>query len=176
MLSALANRGFGTIGPAMALKPGACGAEVGATLGAVDGLVVFTAEPTQVTTGGLRDLAAETWDLGALAAVYAGFTERFAPLAAALDDDQALDGAESLVARLLLVHEFRRIALRDPGLPASALPRDWPGAKARGLFRACYARLTPAAERHVQAHFVDIGGPLRPLSGNTRTGRTINAA
>ena len=175
-LTTLFDRGFGAVGPTMALKPGDCVAEVRATLGDVDGLVVFVARPPLAASSGLSDLAAESWDLDALATVYTGFEALFGPLAMALDDGQALDGPESLVARLLLVHEFRRIALRDPSLPVSALPRDWPGETARNLFRACYDRLTPAAEKHVHARFVDVGGPVPTLPGYPRIAADSNAA
>lgn len=177
VLSALANQGFGAIGQTMALKPGDCAAEIETTLGpGATGLVVFKALPTQVAIGGLKAMAADIWDFEGLATVYTDFAQRFGPLAAALEGGKPLDGAESLVARLLLVHEFRRIALRDPGLPASALPDGWPGVKARALFRACYDRLTPAAERHVHARFVDVDGPLRKRPGDPQLSRNSNAA
>ena len=175
-LAALGGRGFGAVGPTMAVKPGNRAAEVRATLGSAIGLVVFIARPAEMTTDGLKDLAADTWDLGILSSAYADFARRFSPLAASLDNGSTLDGAESLVARLLLVHEFRRIALRDPGLPGLALPDDWPGAMARSLFRACYDRLTPATEQHVRAGFVDIAGPLCQLPGYPPTAPNSNAA
>lgn len=175
-LAALVKRGFGAVGPAMALKPGDCVAEAQATLGAGSRPVMFTARPCHLAGEGLFELAADTWDLDGLSAVYADFIRLFAPLAAALEAGQAPDDAGSLVARLLLVHEFRRIALRDPGLPAAALPADWSGAAARALFRICYDRLTPAAERHVHARFVDVAGPLRKLSGPPKIARNSNAA
>ncbi|MCU0820598.1 MAG: hypothetical protein MUF11_15085 [Beijerinckiaceae bacterium] len=41
---------------------------------------------------------------------------------------------EARLARLMLVHEFRRIVLRDPFLPEMLLPKDWPGGRARAAF------------------------------------------
>ena len=167
-LTALINRGFGAIGPNVALKPGDCGAEVRAILGADHGHVVFTAPPVPADPGALAQLAADTWDLAALSRVYAAFIQRFRPLTAALVSGETLSGAECLVARLLLVHEFRRIALSDPALPISALPGDWTGTPARAMFQDCYDRLTPAAERHVLSRFVDVSGLLRPLRAHPR--------
>lgn len=43
---------------------------------------------------------------------------------------------EARLARLMLVHEFRRIVLRDPFLPEALLPPDWPGREARIAFDA----------------------------------------
>jgi len=50
--------------------------------------------------------------------------------------------AEARLVRLMLVHEFRRIVLRDPFLPEAVLPKDWPGSPARLAF--------DAALQHVQ--------------------------
>ncbi|MCB9959764.1 MAG: PaaX family transcriptional regulator [Rhodospirillaceae bacterium] len=176
VLATLGGLGFGAMAPSLALKPGDCRAEVRATLGGGRRSVLFTARPEQLAAGSLAALAADTWDLDGLSAVYADFTHRFQPLTAAFDAGQRLGGAESLVARLLLVHEFRRIALRDPGLPVSALPADWAGTAARALFRRCYDRLTAVAERHVLSHFVDAEGPLRPVPRLPRIARGSNAA
>lgn len=47
-----------------------------------------------------------------------------------------------MAARTLLIHHWRRIALRDPGLPAALLPRDRTGEAARNQVR----RLLPDSE------------------------------
>lgn len=154
-MEALARRGFGLAG-GFALKPGEAGPEARAALGG--GAVIFRGPP-QAGSGGLAALAASAWDLDALSAAYAGFRRRFAPLAAALDEEAPCDAA-ALALRLLLVHDFRHIALRDPGLPVSALPPGWEGAAARALFRGLHAALTPAAGRRVRATVLGRDGPL----------------
>ena len=176
VLTTLAGRGFGPIGPTMVLKPGDRRAEARSMLGTGHRSVLFTARPDQLAPGALADLASDTWDLGGLSAVYADFTLRFQPLATAMSAGSVLGGAESLVARLLLVHEFRRIALRDPGLPASALPPDWAGTAARALFRNSYDRLTPATERHVLTQFVTADGPPKPVPATQAAVRDSDAA
>ena len=107
---------------------------------------------------------------------YDAFCSRFQPLGAALAAGSPLEAAECLAARLLLVHDFRRIALRDPDLPASALPDGWAGGTARLLFQDCYDRLTTMAERHVCSRFVDMKGPLRPLGTLPGLRRATDAA
>ncbi len=167
-ISALATRGFGVLGPKIVLKPGDAMQEVRGALGG-SGFVAFTAPAAAVGMRSLAELAADTWDLGPMSNAYDAFCTRFRPLAAALDAGGPPEAAECLAARLLLVHDFRRIALKDPELPASALPDGWAGGPARLLFRDCYDRLTPIAERHVCSRFVDMKGALRPLSGDQRT-------
>ena len=42
------------------------------------------------------------------------------------------------LARLLLIHEYRKLLLRDPQLPDELLPADWEGKAARLLCRNIY--------------------------------------
>jgi phenylacetic acid degradation operon negative regulatory protein len=61
---------------------------------------------------------------------------------------------------VLLIHEFRRIVLRDPGLPAALLPVDWPGAAARQLAGQLYRKLVAESEAYLGANAQDEKGPL----------------
>lgn len=109
--------------------------------------------------------AARHWDLAAHAARYRAVLAAFAPAeagAARLPPQQALG------LRLRLVHDFRLALLRDPRLPASALPRDWPGLAARRLFCRLYAALSPAAEAEAAALLEGRDGPLPAMTGATR--------
>lgn len=105
-------------------------------------------------------LAAAAWKLAPMAAAYRAFIDRFAPLEKALAAHKPAAGADALIARVLLIHEFRRIALRDPGLPAALLPPDWPGAAARALAARIYRRLVTASEAYLDAHAQDRNGPI----------------
>ena len=60
--------------------------------------------------------------------------------------DEAGDPDAAILARIILVHRMRRIILRDPVLPASALPPDWAGDAARALFAQQLARLEGPSE------------------------------
>lgn len=108
----------------------------------------------------LRELAARSWPLEATAEAYLRFIDGFAPLRDALDGASTLDDLEALVARVLLIHEYRRIVLRDPLLPAELLPADWPGDAARGLCATLYRRLVGPSERWLDRHAIDENGSL----------------
>jgi len=95
--------------------------------------------------------------LGAIADGYRRFITAFAPLA-----EVTIPGEEALPLRLLLVHEWRRIALRDPGLPLALLPPDWPGTAAHALAGALYRRLLPGAEAWLDRHGRAEDGALPP--------------
>jgi phenylacetic acid degradation operon negative regulatory protein len=64
--------------------------------------------------------------------------------------------------RTLLIHEYRRVLLRDPQLPAALLPLDWPGAAAYALCRDFYRLTYRVAERHLVASLADRSGTLPP--------------
>jgi phenylacetic acid degradation operon negative regulatory protein len=109
-----------------------------------------------------RRLAARLWPLAALAGSYGRFIERFAPLARALEAAGAVDRLAALVARILLIHDYRRIFLRDPLLPQELLPAGWPGTPARRLCVRLYAALRDPAELWLDEHGRNETGPLPP--------------
>ena len=91
---------------------------------------------------------------------YRRFLASFAPLRDAFTSGVAVPDREALVARLLLVHEYRRLVLRDPMLPAALLPEDWPGHAARMLCSALYPALLPGSERWLDENALNQYGPL----------------
>ena len=108
-----------------------------------------------------RRLVAAAWDLEDLARRYRRFRDAFAPIEASLSL-AALAPQSAFVVRTLLIHEYRKIHLRDPLLPAALLPEDWIGAQAYGLCRRLYAAVFAAAERHLSEHGRTLDGPLPP--------------
>jgi phenylacetic acid degradation operon negative regulatory protein len=93
--------------------------------------------------GGIGDpaaLVARAWDLASVAAHYRAF---LASAAAATPSTPA----ESLVAQTMLVHEWRRMPLIDPRLPADLLPPDWIGHEAAAAFRARHDEWSTPARR-----------------------------
>lgn len=107
---------------------------------------------------GDRALARSAWPLAALGEQYGRFIEVFGAFDAKGDD--AGDGRSATALRVLVVHELRRIALREPALPADALGPDWPGIAARDLARRIWLRSLPAAERWLDATGRAAGGTL----------------
>jgi phenylacetic acid degradation operon negative regulatory protein len=106
-----------------------------------------------------RTLAARAWRLEPLAERYRDFVEAHAPLAEAAARLTPLD---AMLARTLLVHDYRRIVLRDPRLPPAFLAPDWPGEAARRLCRETYPRLLPAAETWLDRFGATEDGMLPP--------------
>ena len=109
-----------------------------------------------------RKLAEQCWPLERTAGAYAHFLTLFTPLDAALDAAMPLAGIDAFVARILLIHEYRRIILRDPTLPPELLPPTWPGEAARELCGTLYHRLVPASEGWLDEHGQNAAGKLPP--------------
>jgi phenylacetic acid degradation operon negative regulatory protein len=61
---------------------------------------------------------------------------------------------------LLLVHELRRVALRDPGLPLDLLGSDWAGLEARALARKIWLACLKPSERWLDTHASGLDGAL----------------
>lgn len=109
-----------------------------------------------------RRLARQVWLPERLEAGYRRFLASFTPLRDACAAGQALSDMEALLARLLLVHEYRRIVLHDTLLPDALLPAEWPGLAARALCAALYPALLPGSERWLDAHALNHEGNLPP--------------
>ena len=99
-----------------------------------EGALVFVTAPDAA----LRGKADALWSLTALDAAYRAVTESAGAL---LAEATQMAPREAVLARIMLVHEFRRVVLRDPFLPSALLPEDWSGVRARMRFDAAYARL-----------------------------------
>jgi len=160
--------GFGTLAPGLFVRP------------LVDGVAPADEVPSRVVrlhardaAGGARGLPLATvapslWDLPALAQDYRRFLALFGRVIDRfrMRAIEASDPAQCFVVRTLLIHAYRRVLLRDPRLPASLLPLDWPGSAAYVLTRDFY-RLTHArAEAHLAATLSEDRAPWPPADAS----------
>lgn len=94
---------------------------------------------------------ARLWALDELSEAYRALARALNALACALDGGARLAPLDAIAARTLVSHSWRRIVLRDPGLPAALLPPDWPGEAARARVKAIYGALGEASEAWLDA-------------------------
>lgn len=144
--------GFGQLSPTLFVRPG--GREPLLAKHIEDahaaGLVsAFTANLLPVEgTADARATAQAAWDLDELNSAYGSFVAAFKPF----ESNPPRDDIAAFVLRTLLIHEYRRVLLKDPQLPADLLTRGWAGAKARRLAAGLYRAVQPLAEQFVAAH------------------------
>jgi phenylacetic acid degradation operon negative regulatory protein len=164
---ALRWRGFGQAMPGVLAYPADRIEEVGAELAkSPAGSRVLCLRSTSSSPQADRSLAQHAWDLADLEQRYRRFVALFHPIARGLVPE-AIAPAACFVIRTLLIHEYRRIHLRDPLLPASLLPPSWPGAAAAELCRRIYAAVFSGAERFLTLHGTNRAGPIPPASPQT---------
>jgi phenylacetic acid degradation operon negative regulatory protein len=99
------------------------------------------------------------WDLDELGNRYQRFVNRFETVLTALNARKP-DPQESYLVRTLLIHEYRRLHLRDPLLPARLLRSDWPGTQAAQLCHDIYARVFAPSEEHLSRIGARLDKPL----------------
>jgi phenylacetic acid degradation operon negative regulatory protein len=112
-----------------------------------------------------RRLLSESWPLDRTADAYLKFMKTFEPLHGWIARGETLSDADAFTARILLIHHYRRVVLRDPLLPAPLLPKDWPGRAARKLCGEIYRGLLPASEQWLDEHATNEDGPLPKPNG-----------
>ena len=158
---ALAWQGFGQLGADCFVHPGADLDEALQAL-ATEGLAEAPAQLLPLLAVDARhglgrsdaDLVRRAWNLDELAQAYAQFDAGYGPIARALQADGAAEPIapeDAFLLRTLLIHDWRRLLLRDPELPDVLLPALWPGRAARELTRDLYRRLLEPSERHLDA-------------------------
>lgn len=99
------------------------------------------------------------WALDELNARYQAFIDRFQPVFQ-LASDHPFSPAAAFRIRTLLVHEYRKIILRDPLLPLALLPDGWAGLAAYELCRNLYRLTVPASVRYLTADMETTDGHL----------------
>ncbi len=153
-------------------------------LGRIDGSVFIAPDYGQALPEGARVIRAnlgpddpqmaDYWDLEPLSEGYEAMLARFQPMADALATGAEILPEDALIARLLLVEAYRKTVLRDPRLPASALPMGWAGHRAFQLFAQLYLALTPPAESHIAGNLVGDDGFL-PMNSEISCARLSGA-
>ena len=120
-----------------------------------DSTPLLAADASLAGSASHADLVSRAWDLSELACSYADFIAAYTPVLLQLRVDQRapVDDEQAFLTRLLLIHDYRRLLLRDPQLPEVLLPGAWSGEGARALCRELYRRLLAPSERHLD-HFL----------------------
>ena len=147
----LAGLGCGHVATGLWICPAHLAGEVEEVL---DGLGLRDAATLFVTStprpaGTFADAAARWWDLDRLAALHRGFLARHGDGGGDAAPRGPGSGAFARWTRAL--DDWRVIPAVDPGLPPSALPRDWPGPVSVATFDRLRAALEEPATAYVRS-------------------------
>jgi phenylacetic acid degradation operon negative regulatory protein len=129
--------------------------------------VLLDAAPAEgESNAGLGQLVSQAWDLGALEAAYADYIELFRPVVDALEAGDALSEADAFYIRTFMIHEYRKVVLRDPALPDDLLPAGWKGRTAYRLSRSLYRTVLLPSEGFIDTALQDQSGRLPQLAAS----------
>ncbi len=129
--------------------------------GVLDQVIVMQAELDRVTSRqSVSELVRTSWPLDDIEQRYRDFLQTFRPVYKAARTAGVLDPHLCLLARTLLIHEYRKIILRDPLLPSELLPSGWLGTAAYQLCRNLYGLVCWPAETYLSEHLETAEGPL----------------
>jgi phenylacetic acid degradation operon negative regulatory protein len=159
--------GFGVLGPGVYVRPVQTGESIPPAVAAHrTGIVVVRARDDAARGASLAAAVPRAWNLASIAADYRRFLRRFGGVIERFRRAPGSDfnPEQCFVVRTLLIHEFRRVLLRDPRLPVALLPLDWPGAAAYALCRDFYRLTHRSAERHLIAVLEGPDGALPPAN------------
>ena len=150
------HAGYGQAAANVMVRPHTDAVGGGAT--ASDDIIVLVTRPQNIAK--LRSLANACWQLDHQEMAYRQFLQAFGPLAGEIGTGVHLTDAQAFQLRILLIHDWRRIVLRDPLLPHAMLPADWPGIRAVDLVSSAYRQILAGSERWLDRHAVNEDGPL----------------
>lgn len=160
--------GFGNIAPGVLAHPTVDMTELQTTLkdlNALEDAIIFdTYKQDLINSRPLRVLVRDCWNLDDLSESYKQFLNKFRPIWNDLKNADQLDPEDCFLVRTLLIHEYRRVLLRDPQLPEELLPSDWEGTAARLLCRNLYRLVTEKTEQHLSSSLETAEGPLPDAS------------
>src|SRR5690554_3427389 len=129
--------------------------------GALEDTIAMQTQPLeQRSPKALRRQVKESWNLDELGFRYKRFLEKFRPLWRELSTNDNLSPENCVTARILLIHEYRKVLLRDPLLPDELLPGDWEGRSAKQLCRNLYRAIYGRADEYLAGILENASGPL----------------
>jgi phenylacetic acid degradation operon negative regulatory protein len=144
----LDRNGFGQLGTGVYIHPSIAKSAMHHIVKNSDGSeggVTFYSGTLGPNADSLENLARLAWDLSELREGYEQFIEAFDQIPSLLEE-QKPQPQMAFALRTLMVHRFRRLALKDPRLPPECLDHAWPGDAAFDLMSRSYSCLVPASE------------------------------
>lgn len=116
---------------------------------------------SELAAPSLFEFIERCWPVGEISKQCQQLVDRLSPLHSALEADQFDDPLDCLAARILLIHEWRKLVLRNVDIPDSLRPANDAVANARSVVGSIYRLLLSPSEFYLDQCK---GGPDRVLS------------
>ena len=107
----------------------------------------------------LKKAAHEKWKLSELQDQYYAYLDFYRPLTRDFDPLNYTP-EQSFWLRTLMIHDYRRILLRDPEFPQDMLPSGWLGYRAYELIKRVYKGLADRSIAYIRDSMENAEGPL----------------
>ncbi|EPR82736.1 phenylacetic acid degradation operon negative regulatory protein PaaX [Acinetobacter gerneri] len=120
-------------------------------LNMLDQVVLFKAETLDLWKESyptVKKMVETNWPVLELKNKYEKFTQDFREIFILLENESEIDPMQAFQIRTLLIHQYRRILLKDPDLPYELLPTDWSALVAQNLCNNLYHLLFSASEEY----------------------------
>lgn len=96
--------------------------------------------PLDAESQDIQRLCSRAWALDCMNNEYAKFVGLYQPIAEDMRKGRTYVQSDALVLRILMIHDYRRLVLKDPMLADGYLPENWQGAKTRDIVSATYSK------------------------------------
>lgn len=97
----------------------------------------------------LQEMVKECCNLDYIENEYKKFIKNYLPIFKNIKDVKYLSNESCFLLRTMLIHDYRRILLRDPQLPSELLPENWSGILAREICVDMYKAISQKTEDHL---------------------------
>ncbi|WP_041765896.1 PaaX family transcriptional regulator [Psychromonas ingrahamii] len=133
-----------------------------------DATILTGAELVSCKEKNKSKFVSDTWNLDKINDDYGAFVNMFDPIELMIQEagSDALDNEDCFKLRLLLIHFYRRIIIRDPLLPDEFLPHNWSGRRAQEITINIYQKIHLQAKAHITEHGETIDGLLPLLASD----------
>ena len=116
----------------------------------------------------IKTLIKDRWQLSELETSYRDFLNFYRPLCQQIlnkhDKSEQLSTTECFLLRAILIHDYRRILLRDPDFPQAMLSLGWVGYEAHDLVKKMYKVLGEPSTTYIEENMNNAQGKLPEAS------------
>lgn len=109
----------------------------------------------------LQKLVMSRWKLDELRQKYRQFTSLYSTVQKLLTAREKPSSHAVFLLRIMLVHEYRRILLKDPELPAAMLPANWEAYAAQALTGDLYRQIAAPTSKWASSNLLSADGKMR---------------